>query len=108
REYRLALSLGESAVVSRRLAISQAIAGDQRASEATLLPMLQRSDLAAYRARAFALAILGKAEEAVSIAETMLPERLSSRMAPYLRYMPHLTRPQQAAAANLGAFPRAA
>ncbi len=38
----------------------------------------------------------------------MLPERLSSRLAPYLRYMPRLTRAQQAAAANLGVFPRAA
>lgn len=108
RDYRLALSLGESPIVSRRLAISQAIAGDQRGSEATLLPMLQRNDLAAYRARAFALAILGKSEEAVSIAETMLPERLSGRMAPYLRYMPRLSRAQKAAAANLGVFPRAA
>ena len=87
--------------------MSQAISGDQRASEATLLPLLQRSDLAAYRARAFAMAILGKSEEAVSIAQTMLPGSLSNRMAPYLRYMPRLTRAQQAAAANLGRFPPA-
>ena len=107
-EYRLFLSLGDDPLVTRRLALSQAIAGDQRASEATLLPLLQRTDLSAYRARAFALAILGKTEEAVSIAETMLPDRLSSRMAPYLRYMPRLTRAQQAAAANLGVFPQAA
>jgi hypothetical protein len=92
----------------RRLALSQAISGDQRGSEATLLPLLQRSDLAAYRTRAFALAILGKGEEAVSIAQTMLPATLSNRMAPYLRYMPRLTRAQQAAAANLGRFPPAA
>ncbi len=107
-EYRKFLAMGEDPAVTRRLALSQAIAGDQQASEATLLPLLQRQDLAAYRARAFALAILGKTEEAVSIAETMLPERLSSRMAPYLRYMPRLTKVQQAAAANLGAFPQAA
>jgi tetratricopeptide (TPR) repeat protein len=106
-DYVQALRLGGDPTVSRRLALSQAIAGDQRASEATLLPLLQRSDLAAYRTRAFALAILGKSAEAVSIAETMLPARLSSRMAPYLRYMPRLTRAQQAAAANLGSFPRA-
>ncbi len=93
--------------MTRRLAISQAITGDQRASESTLLPLLQRSDLAAYRARAFALAIVGKSEEAVSIAQTMLPGSLSNRMAPYLRYMPRLTRAQQAAAANLGRFPPA-
>jgi Flp pilus assembly protein TadD len=108
QEYRLALALGEDPAVSRRLAISQAIAGNQPASEATLLPMLQRSDLAAFRARAFALAILGKTEEAVSIADTMLPQSISSRLAPYLRYMPRLTRAQQAAAANIGAFPPAA
>ena len=107
-EYRAFLALGEDPLVTRRLALSQAIAGDQRASEATLLPLLQRSDLAAYRTRAFALAILGKTEEAVSIAETILPERLSGRLSPYLRYMPRLTRAQQAAAANLGIFPQAA
>ena len=108
QEYQLSLSMAPDPEVTRRLALSQAIAGDQRASEATLLPLLQRQDLAAFRTRAFALAILGKSDEAVSIAETMLPERLSSRIAPYLRYMPRLTRAQQAAAANLGVFPRAA
>jgi tetratricopeptide (TPR) repeat protein len=107
-QYHLFLSLGEDPLVTRRLALSQAIAGDQRASETTLLPLLQRTDLAAYRTRAFALAILGKTDEAVSIAETMLPDRLAGRMAPYLRYMPRLTRAQQAAAANLGTFPQAA
>jgi len=107
-QYRLALAQGEDAAISRRLAISQAIAGDKAASEATLLPMLQRQDLSAYRARAFALAILGQADEAVSIAETLLPAQLSGRMGPYLRFMPRLTPAQQAAAANLGRFPQAA
>jgi tetratricopeptide (TPR) repeat protein len=107
-QYKLFLSLGDDPLVTRRLALSQAIAGDQRASETTLLPLLQRTDLAAYRTRAFALAILGRPDEAVSIAETMLPAPLASRMAPYLRYMPRLTRAQQAAAANLGVFPQAA
>ncbi|BBC74112.1 conserved hypothetical protein [Altererythrobacter sp. B11] len=106
-QYRLVLARGENPAIARRLAISQAIAGNQAASEATLLPMLQRQDLSAYRARAFALAILGQPDEAVSIAETLLPAQLSGRMAPYLRYMAKLTRAQQAAAANLGLFPQA-
>lgn len=105
--YRQALAQQNDPETVRRLALSQAIAGDQRATEATLLPLLQRRDLAAYRTRAFALAILGKGEEAVSIAQTMLPATISSRLAPYLRYMPRLTRAQQAAAANLGQFPPA-
>jgi tetratricopeptide (TPR) repeat protein len=106
QHYRQALALGPDPVVSMRLAISQAIAGDSRGSEATLLPLLQRSDLSAYRTRAFALAIGGQEEEAVSIAETMLPEQISGRIAPYLRFMERLTPAQQAAAANLGRFPR--
>jgi Flp pilus assembly protein TadD len=107
RFYRQALAQKNDAETVRRLALSQAIAGDQRGSEATLLPLLQHRDLAAYRTRAFALAILGKSEEAVSIAQTMLPATISGRLAPYLRYMPRLTRAQQAAAANLGQFPPA-
>lgn len=107
RLYRLALSQEENPEVIRRLALSYAIAGNADASEATLLPLLQRQDRAAYRTRAFALAIRGREEEAIAIAETMLPPRLSARLAPYLRYMPRLTRAQQAAAANLGRFPAA-
>ncbi|WP_126172025.1 SPOR domain-containing protein [Altericroceibacterium xinjiangense] len=105
--YRQALAQKPDDAVTMRLAISQAIAGDQAAADATLLPLLQQQDLAAFRTRAFALAAVGKTEEAVSIAETLLPAQLSSRMAPYLRYMPRLTRAQKAAAANLGAFPPA-
>lgn len=106
--YRQALAVRNDPEIVRRLALSQAIGGDERATEATLLPLLQTRDLASYRTRAFALAILGKGEEAVSIAQTMLPAPISSRLAPYLRYMPRLTRAQQAAAANLGQFPPAA
>lgn len=105
--YRQALAQKYDPEIVRRLALSQAISGDQRGSDATLLPLLQQQDLSAYRTRAFALAILGKGEDAVSIAEKMLPANLSNRMAPYLRYMPRLTRAQQAAAANLGEFPAA-
>jgi len=107
QDYQRALALSPDAAVSRRLALSQAISGNQAGAEATLLPMLQQTDLAAFRTRAFALAIAGKSDEAVSIAQTMLPERISSRLAPYLRFMPRLTRAQQAAAANLGRFPQA-
>jgi len=105
--YQQALSRENDPEVSRRLAVSYAIAGDAAASEEALLPLLQRQDRAAYRSRAFALAILGQQEEAVTIAETMLPPQLASRLEPYLRYMPRLTRSQQAAAVNLGRFPAA-
>lgn len=107
RLYRQALSRQVNDEVIRRLALSYAISGDAAASEATLLPLLQRQDRGAFRSRAFALAILGRDTEAITIAETMLPPRLSGRLAPYLRYMRRLTPSQQAAAANLGRFPSA-
>ena len=92
---------------TRRLALSLAMAGDRRGSEAALAPLLARQDKASWRTRAFALAILGQPEEAVAITRNTMPENLSTAMAPYLRYMRTLTRAQQAAAANLGTFPRA-
>jgi Flp pilus assembly protein TadD len=92
----------------RRLALSHAIAGSRARFEDTLRPLLDRRDMAAQRARAFGLAILGDADRAAAIVEQVMPRDLATRLVPYLAFMPRLTRPQQAAAANLGIFPRAA
>lgn len=108
RNYRAAIEAQASDEITRRLALSQAISGDRKGFEATLLPLLQRRDLAAYRTRAFGLAIMGEVEEAGAIAAAAMPKDLAGRMLPYFAYMPRLTRAQQAAAANLGIFPQAA
>ncbi|MEP5937194.1 MAG: SPOR domain-containing protein [Erythrobacter sp.] len=108
QSYRSVLARGANPEVTRRFAISQAISGDESGFEATLLPMLERGELAAFRARAFGLAILGKVDDATSISNAVMPRDLASRIAPYLAYMPRLTKAQQAAAANLGIFPQAA
>jgi tetratricopeptide (TPR) repeat protein len=105
RYYRAAGSRNDEAL--RRLALSMAIAGDKRGSEAALAPLLNRQDKSAWRVRAFALAILGETAQAVSISNAMLPTGLAAAITPYLRYMGQLTAAQQAAAANLGHFPRA-
>ena len=107
RYYRQALAAGPNDEAVRRLAISLAIAGDKRGSGTTLSPLLSRQDKAAWRARAFSLAILGQADEAISVVNGTLPASLAGAIAPYLRYMPRLTPSQQAAAANFGQFPRA-
>lgn len=106
--YAMALERENDPQIVRRLALSHAIAGDQTTSEAVLLPLLQAGDHAAYRTRAFTLAINGRVEEAESIIEAMLPARLSRRLSPYLHHLPQLTRAQQAKAANLGVFPQVA
>jgi len=105
RYYRLAGPANSEAL--RRLSLSLAISGDKRASEATLAPLLARQDKSAWRVRAFSLAILGETAQAVSIATATLPAGLAGGISPYLKYMGQLTRAQQAAAANLGHFPRA-
>lgn len=92
----------------RRLAISHAITGNRARFEETLRPLLDRRDMAAQRARAFGLAIMGESDRATAIVEQVMPRDLATRLVPYLGYMPRLTKPQQAAAANLGIFPRAA
>ncbi|MFC4294613.1 tetratricopeptide repeat protein [Novosphingobium tardum] len=108
RFYRQALAVAPSEEVVRRLALSQAIAGDRKGAEATLLSQVQRRLPAAWRTRAFMMAILGDEREAEAIAQgTMLPT-MAQAIIPYLRYMPRLTPAQQAAAGNFGHFPRAA
>ena len=92
----------------RRFALSFAISGNRAGFEDTLRPLLDERDVAALRIRAFGLAIFGDQERAAAIVEQVMPRDLSSRLIPYLAFMPRLTKPQQAAAANLGIFPRAA
>lgn len=106
--YRKALAGSEAGgKIRRRLALSLAIGGDGAAAEEMLLPLLRAQDKPAWRTRAFMLAILGRTREAVNVTNTLLPAGLAQHIVPYLRYMPQLTPAQQAAAANLGKFPRA-
>ena len=108
RHYQTALAGDDTSATRQRLALSHAMAGDREAFERVLNPLVAKQDSSAYRTRAFGLAIMGEDAEAVAIAEAVMPRALSARIAPYLRYMPRLTKAQQAAAANLGVFPRAA
>lgn len=108
RYYAAALSAGADDETVRRLALSLAIAGDKAGMERTLTPLLQKQDKAAWRTRAFALAILGQTADAEAITRQSMPAELASGMVPYLRYLPRLTAAQQAAAGNFGIFPRAA
>jgi len=105
--YREALSRKDDAAVRQRLALSYAIAGDRRSFEEALKPLIDEKDYGAYRTRAFGLAMLGNAEDAIEIARAVMPRDLAGRMEPYLRFMPRLTKSQQAAAANLGIYPSA-
>jgi Flp pilus assembly protein TadD len=108
RQYQLALAAGKNDEASRRYALSLVIAGDRRGAEAVIQPLLERRDRGAWRVRTFIMAIAGQSDEAEGIARATMPADLAAAISPYLRYMPRLTPAQQASAANLGRFPRAA
>ncbi len=108
RQYQLALAGTQNDEASRRYALSLVIAGDRRGAELVIQPLLERRDRGAWRVRTFIMAIAGQSDEAEGIARATMPADLAAAISPYLRYMPRLTPAQQAAAANLGRFPRAA
>ncbi len=105
--YRRALSLKDENSVRQRLALSYAIEGSRQPFEETLRPLIAKQDVAAIRTRAFGLAVLGDADDAIALARTVMPQDMASKLEPYLRFMPRLTKSQQAAAANLGIYPSA-
>jgi len=105
--YRQSLAVVPSDETLRRLGLSQAIRRDRKGMDLTLGPLIQKQDKAAWRTRAFGLAIMGQADEAEAIARQTMPTDMAEAITAYLRYMPRLTAAQQAAAGNLGRFPRA-
>ncbi len=105
---RVIKSQPDNTEAQRRLALSYAISGNSEGFESTLRPLVERRDFAAFRTRAFGLAIMGEQARAAAIVDAVMPRDLAGRVSPYLEFMPRLTPSQQAAAANLGIFPRAA
>jgi Flp pilus assembly protein TadD len=106
--YRRSLAVAGSDETSRRMALSFAISGDKRAMDTALAPLIERNDKAAWRTLAFAQAILNNLTGAETIVRQSVPEQMADKMVGYMSFMPKLTPAQQAAAANLGIFPRSA
>ncbi|HWV13116.1 MAG TPA: tetratricopeptide repeat protein, partial [Sphingobium sp.] len=88
-----------------RYAASLGISGQIDAAEKVLQPLLYKSDRAAWRYRAFILAMNNKQADARKIASQTLPAQLASALVPYMEKMPYLTPAQKAAAVHFGHFP---
>lgn len=73
RDYRQALAIDSDDETTRRLALSLGISGQRDAAMTVLDPLLRRSDRAAWRARAFVLAMTGDSDGAQKIATSMIP-----------------------------------
>jgi len=106
RDYRAALAIkpGDS-TLTRNYALSLGIGGNIKGALAMLDPLLARQDRAAWRARAFILAMNGQTKEAGETVDAIMPAELARDIKPYLARMDDLTPPQKAAAVHFGKFP---
>ncbi|WP_294323296.1 SPOR domain-containing protein [uncultured Sphingomonas sp.] len=100
-DYRQALRMGEDDEVTRRLALSLGIDGNVAESTTVLNPLLQKGDRAAWRVRAFVLAMSGDAAGADKITASMLPG-FSASLSPFFRRLPQLAGADRAFAVHYG------
>ncbi len=105
KDYALALRAGPDDEVSRRFALSLAITGQRDRALNMLDPLLRKRDPAAWRARAFVLALSGDVRGAESIAQTILAGNSGESLAPFLRRLPRLNSAERAHAVNFGTMP---
>ncbi|ANI78591.1 tetratricopeptide repeat protein [Sphingobium sp. EP60837] len=106
RDYQAALKRApEDAELLYRYAASLGISGQLDAAEKVLQPLLYKSDRAAWRYRAFILAMNNKQADARKIANQTMPAQLAAALSPYMEKMPYLTPAQKAAAVHFGHFP---
>lgn len=106
RDYQAALQRTPDDIeLTHRYAASLGISGQVDAAERVLRPLLYKSDRAAWRYRAFILAMNNRQADARKIAEQTMPAQLASAIIPYMQKMPYLTAAQKAAAVHFGHFP---
>lgn len=106
RDYQAALhATPDDADLIHRYAASLGISGQVDAAERVLKPLLYKSDRAAWRYRAFILAMNNRQADAKKIAEQTMPAQLATAILPYMQKMPYLTPAQKAAAVHFGHFP---
>jgi Flp pilus assembly protein TadD len=102
RDYRLALRTSPSSETVRRYALSLGISGRRELALAQLTPLLHQTDRAAWRARAFVLAMTGDTAGASRIATTMMPAGMATGLYPFFQRLPSLPPIDRAFAVHFG------
>lgn len=103
RDYRVALKEdGANDETIRRYALSLAISGKEQQALDVLDPLLRRTDRAAWRTRAFVLALNGHGAEASRIATTMLPAGMAQGLGAFFERLPTLPVKDRAFAVHFG------
>jgi tetratricopeptide (TPR) repeat protein len=106
-DYTTALRREEDPEVRRRLALSLAISGNRNQALATIDDQLRRQDRAAWRTRAFILALSGDVAEATRTTESVMPG-MASQLSPFYAKLASLSPAQRAAAVHFGHMPTGA
>lgn len=104
RDYLVAMRTHDTDELRRRLALSKAITGDRAGALSLIEPQLRRQDRAAWRVRAFVLALTGDAAGATEAVRAVMPQQAAA-MQPFLTRLPGLALSQRAMAVHLGVFP---
>ena len=104
QDYRLALRVRNDPEIERRLALSLAIAGDKAGALAAIHNQVQRQDRAAWRTRAFVLALSGDAVAATQAVRSVMPGAAAA-MQPFLSRLPALDAAARAKAVHFGHMP---
>lgn len=102
REYRLALTRGPDGETIRRYALSLGIVGKREQAFQQIDGLLRQSDRAAWRVRAFVLAMSGDVAGAETIAASMLPGTMASGLLPFFRVLATLGPVDRAFAVHFG------
>lgn len=105
KDYLAALKAGPSDELTRRLALSLGISGDKDAALARLDPLIRKNDQAAWRARAFILAMNGDGPGAEKIVRMVAPAGTSASMSSFMQRLADLGPAARARAVHFGTLP---
>lgn len=104
-DHRVAMRRNPDDETRRRFALSLGISGNSKEAMTVLDPLLKRSDRAAWRARAFIMAMNGDAAGADKIAASMMGG-FGTALSPFFRQLPTLAAADKAFAVHFGELRR--
>lgn len=105
KDYLAAFKASPSEELTRRFALSLGISGDKDAALARLDPLIRMNDQAAWRARAFILAMNGDVSGAEKIVRMVAPAGTSASMVSFMQRLADLGPAARARAVHFGTLP---
>lgn len=105
KDYLAALKATPSDEVTRRLALSLGISGEKEAALSRLDPLIRKNDQAAWRARAFILAMNGDASGAEKIVRMVAPSGTVPSLVSFMQRLSGLNAAARASAVHFGTLP---